>query len=404
MATIQTRKGKTGESYRVGYYDENGKFKFTPSMKSYEGAERIAAIIDKRGHKVALRLLGVADKSDKLTLADWFEQHLERKSIKLEEGTIAGYRSDANRTWLPRLGDFPIDTITKTDIEEWVRWQAQQETHRSKQRRAKHERAGIKPLPPKEFIAPKTIRNSYNTLFSVLDAAAHTDPPLIPRNPAKRVELPDNGIEEEKDIFTRDEWFTFYDAMDDHYKAFTRFLLVTGARLGEATAIRVGDLNQRAGTVSIVQAWKKAAKGQKLGTPKSARSRRVVMIDAQSMGIFADLAKDRPKDDLLFLAPRGGRIHGHRFVERQWWPTMQRAGIEKHMTPHSLRHTFASWQLMAGTPPQVVQMRLGHSNISTTSTIYAHILVEAQQHGADVMAVERVTPPPALESVGDSGS
>ena len=39
---------------------------------------------------------------------------------------------------------------------------------------------------------------------------------------------------------------------------------------------------------------------------------------------------------------------------------------------------FASWQLMAGGPAQVVQMRMGHESLATTSTVYAHLLVEEQ--------------------------
>lgn len=387
MATIQTRKFSSGESHRVGYYDEDGKFRFTPGMKSLAGAQKIADIIDKRGYKVALRVIGAKDRSESMTLGEWFEKHLERKSIRLEEGTIAGYRSEAERTWLPRLGDLPIDTITRSDIEEWVRWQTEQETHRSKQKREKYRKAGIKPLPPVELIAPKTIRNAHSTLSSVLDAALYTEPPLIERNPAKKVELPDDDVEEERDIFTREEWSKLYDAMDDHYKALTLFLLVTGCRIGEATATRVGDINPKAGTVSVVQSWKKAAKGQKLGTPKSRRSRRVVMVNPASMAEFVAAAGGRGADEFLFLAVRGGRVHGHRFNERQWHPALEKAGIDKHLTPHSLRHTFASWQLMAGVPPQVVQMRLGHSNLTTTSKVYAHLLIDAQQSGADVMAI-----------------
>lgn len=399
MATIQTRKGKTGESYRVGYYDENGKFKFTPTFKNLAGAEKIASIIDKRGYKTALRVLGANQESNAgITLGEWFETYLARKAMKLEAGTVHDYRREAERTWLPRLGELPVDTITQQDVRDWIAWQVEQETHRSKQRRAKAKQAGVKPLPPVERMSPKTVRNAHSSLSSVLDTGLYEEPPLLTRNPAKKAELPPMNIEDEKEIFTREEWNEFYEALPQHYKPFVAFLLVTGTRIGEATAVQVGDFNFKAGTVSLVRAWKKAPSGRVLGTPKSKRSRRVVMIDGWAMEAFQKLAGDRPSDDLMFKAPRGGKIHPHRFNERQWHPTLEKTSIKKDLTPHSLRHTFASWQLMAGVPAQVVQFRLGHSDLSVTSKVYSHLLLEEQRSGAKVMSWE---PKKEIEGTAD---
>ena len=376
MATIQTRKGKTGESYRVGYYDENGKFSFTPTLKNRDGAERIAAIIERQGYKVALKVLNVKQRSEVMTLEQWFRKHLERKSITIEDGTIAGYEREAARTWLPILGDYPLDTITSDAVVEWIAWQMKQPTERSEKRRAREKAAGIKPLSPVQVVSPKTVRNAHGLLSSTLQSAV--DAGVLDRNVAKGAPVPSNGIREEKEIFTREEWGRFYAAMPGHYKPLIAFLLVTGCRIGEATAVRASDLNTAAKTVSIVRAWKKARVGREIGTPKSRRSRRVIMIDDWAMDAFAQLAKDKAPDELLFTAPRGGQIHPHRFAARQWADTMEKAGLTKHLTPHSLRHTFASWQLMAGVPPQVVQMRMGHESLATTSTVYAHLLVEEQ--------------------------
>lgn len=395
MATIQTRKGKTGESYRVGYYDDTGKFRFTPTFKNRAGAEKIADIIDKRGYKTALRIINANQEANTgVTLAEWFDTYLDRKAVKLEPATIHDYRNEAERTWLPKLGDLPISTITQQDVREWIQWQVQQETHRSKKKREKAKLAGIKPLPPVERVAPKTVRNAHSNLSSVLDAATYEEPPLLIRNPAKKAELPPLNIEEEKEIFTREEWDEFYAAMPDHYKPFIAFLLVSGTRIGEATAVRVGDFNFKAGTVSLVRAWKKGVGARVIGTPKSKRSRRVVMIDGWAMDAFKKLAEGRDKDELMFVAPRGGQIHPHRFNERQWHPTLASTSIRKNLTPHSLRHTFASWQLMAGVPAQVVQFRLGHSDLSVTSKVYSHLLLEEQKSGAMAMSWE---PKKALE-------
>ena len=394
MATISTRKGVNGESYRVGYYDKSGKFKFTPTMKNKAGAERIAEIIDKQGFEVALKVLNVTQKSNMLTLREWFVKHLERKAITIEDGTIAGYEKEAERTWMPHLGDYPLDTITEDAVIAWVTWQMKQPTARSLAKRDKQKRYGMKPLSPIEYQSPKTVRNAHGLLSSVLDSALHAD--LVGKNVAKRAPVPKDALREEKEIFSREEWETFYAAMDDHYKPLTGFLLVTGVRIGEASAVRVGDVNASANTVSVVRSWKKARKGTAIGAPKTVRSRRVIMVDEWVVKSLRPLMEGRGKDELLFTAPRGGKIHAHRFNERQWAAAREASGIDKHLTPHSLRHTFASWQLMAGVPPQVVQMRMGHESLATTSKVYAHLILGEQRGASDAIGW---TPPRELEAI-----
>lgn len=395
MASIQSRVGSTGvESHRVGYYAD-GKFRFTPSLASLEGAERIKAIIeDKRqGPEVALKLLRVTQDATGTTLREWFERHLAIRKTRATPGTLAGYRAEADRTWMPRLGDLPLKAITRDAVVDWISWQMDQPTSRSIKLREKAKEAGIKPLPRLVNVSPKTIRNAHSLLSSVLETAHQGE--LIDRNPAKGVDVPEDGIREEKEIFTRPEWGRFYDAMDDHYKPLTAFLLATGTRMGEATAVRVRDLNPGAASVSIVRAWKKAEKGQEMGVPKSRRSRRVIVLPEWSMQVFKTAAKDKAPDDLLFTTPAGGRVHGHRYGERQWKRALAKAGIDKHLTPHSARHTFASWALMEGIAPQTVQHRLGHENIQTTSEVYGHLLLDAQNAAVDAIGWE---PPKELEA------
>ena len=99
----------------------------------------------------------------------------------------------------------------------------------------------------------------------------------------------------------------------------------------------------------------------------------------------------RQPEDFLLTSPTGRVIHRTNFVERHWKPALAAAGIAKHLTPHSLRHTFASWALMDGVPAQVVQHRLGHESLQTTSRVYAHLLLDAQRAAVDAIGWE---PPP----------
>ncbi len=78
----------------------------------------------------------------------------------------------------------------------------------------------------------------------------------ITHNVAKGLDLPEVAVQEEKEIFTRDEWLNFFAATQDHYKPFVAFLLLPGRRMGEATAVRARDFNLKTEQVSIRQARK----------------------------------------------------------------------------------------------------------------------------------------------------
>ncbi|WP_019148451.1 tyrosine-type recombinase/integrase [Timonella senegalensis] len=382
-ASIQERFNKTEQvmRYRVAYRREGSrKVETTPWLAHLEDALLVQETIKKRGVDVALRLLDLQTNTRGVpTLTEWLPSHLERRATKTTPGTLAEYKRMAARTFLIRLGEIPMDQITGDDVIGWIAWQMKQTTERWQKKAITAAKNGTE-RPKEEFYLPKSIKNAHGLLSSMLStaqAAGH-----INRNVAKGVDLPKVEVQEEKDIFTRDEWLSFFAAMQDHYKPFIAFILLTGARMGEATAVRVRDFNLKTESVSIRQAWKKAEVGVELGSPKSSRSRRTILLGS-AIHDFAPLLEGKAADDLVFTAIRGGQIHAQRFRERQWQAAVVKSKISKGLTPHSLRHTFASWALMEGVPAQVVQMRLGHESLATTSKVYAHLLLSEQAQAVE---------------------
>ncbi len=138
-----------------------------------------------------------------------------------------------------------------------------------------------------------------------------------------------------------------------------------GLRVSELIAVGMRDLNLRRGFVSVI------GKGDK---------QRLVPVGEAAMDAAKAWAHNgRPtwiKDErrppsALFITSRGGPM-----TRQGFWKRLKRlalaAGIQRNVTPHTLRHSFATHLLAGGADLRVVQVLLGHANIVTTQ-VYTHI-------------------------------
>lgn len=397
MAFISRRTTKDGEEkYRVGYR-KDGKQHFTPTIDTPEGAVEMKRLVESIGPDAALAILRARTKGSTSgqtrTVQQTLDAYLDSLASHATPGTVDDYRRMVARTWGPRLGPLPVTALTRDHVIEWVAWQRTQETHRSAQARARAQRHNdnCKPgheidVPAPRMYAVKSIRNAHTVLSQMLSWEAERNQDVS--NVARGVQFPDDEVENEQEIFTRDEFMALYEAMDDHYKPFVLFLCATGCRINEAAAVQVRDLNldPHSPAVSIRRAMKKGAGTSRyLGSPKSRRSRRTIMLDPATAEALRPIVDGRHAEDWVFTTRQGRQINDNNFRGRQWAKALRDAGITKRLTPHSLRHTHASWLLMAGTPAQVVQHRLGHESLDTTSKTYAHLLIDAQAPAVAVM-------------------
>lgn len=163
--------------------------------------------------------------------------------------------------------------------------------------------------------------------------------------------------------------------MTDRWKPLARFLVLTGVRFGEATALTVGDVDSKLMTCRVSKAWKYASKGedQYVSYPKTRKSTRTINLPPEALeGI--DL--NRHRDALLFDVQGGGRIRNQLFRNKAWGPAIKKAqtvGLQKSPRIHDLRHTCASWLLNANIPITVVQGQLGHESIQVTVDRHGHV-------------------------------
>ena len=151
-------------------------------------------------------------------------------------------------------------------------------------------------------------------------------------------------------------------------RALLELLYSTGARISEAVGLDVDDIDTQARSVLL------RGKGGKqrlvpIGRPA------VAALDAYLVRGRSDLARRGRGTPGIFLNVRGGRLS-----RQSAWQVLQdaaeRAGITSGVSPHMLRHSFATHLLEGGADVRVVQELLGHASVTTTQ-IYTMVTVHA---------------------------
>ena len=141
-------------------------------------------------------------------------------------------------------------------------------------------------------------------------------------------------------------------------------LYATGVRVSELVALNVQDIDFEEG---FIRAWGKGSKERIVYLYPEALSNLREYIG----GARADLVSNRKGETALYINNRGERL------TRQWvWNILKTAakksGVDPKITPHTLRHSFATHLLQNGASLRHVQELLGHSSISTTQ-VYTHL-------------------------------
>lgn len=138
-------------------------------------------------------------------------------------------------------------------------------------------------------------------------------------------------------------------------------MYAAGLRVSELVTMQLGDLNLESGFVQVL------GKGDKRRVvPLGAPARKRIEAWLADRGAWA-----RPTESALFVTSRGGPM-----TRQGFWKLIKRyaaaAGIMKAISPHKLRHSFATHLLLGGADLRAVQTMLGHADIGTTQ-IYTHV-------------------------------
>jgi site-specific recombinase XerD len=145
-------------------------------------------------------------------------------------------------------------------------------------------------------------------------------------------------------------------------RALMTVLYRAGLRLAEALALKPSDVDTDRGTVRVLR-----------GKGKRART---VGLDAGASAIVArwiDKRKALGLSNGPLFCTLDGRELDQRYVRAMMQRMAKRAGIDKRVHPHGLRHTHAAEMMREGIPANLIQRQLGHSSMQTTSVYLSHL-------------------------------
>lgn len=323
----------------------------------------------------------------KITLDEVADRYWLACEKRVARGRLKAYTLHRyKRAWAvhiePSLGGLAYVNITDEDISEWIDDQLD---------------AGA---------APKSIRNRHGILYSVVQHSVQREK-LRADNPCATTELPEVDRHAARQIrfFTHAEWSTFRNGLKDDVLLLCDYLLATGLRWGEVSALRIGDLSIKDNgdvVAHIVRAWSGRspddtdeidwaageAKKWKLGPPKNKRGRYVVVTRDVAHRVRTCI-EGRSPDEYLFARSKTPWRYEDFHYER-WRPANQaarKAGIDKRLAPHMLRHTCVVWSLAEGVRIEQVSEMLGHASIQITYDVYGGLLDLEDPAVAHAMAV-----------------
>lgn len=150
--------------------------------------------------------------------------------------------------------------------------------------------------------------------------------------------------------------------------AVVELLYATGMRVGELAALDVSDIDLRRGEVKVIG---KGRKERVIPVHETALQLVRAYLDKERPHLAANADGSETEGDPLFLSVRGRRLsdRGVRRVVGRFFRCLEGG---KRISPHTLRHTFATHLLQGGADLRTVQELLGHVDLSTTQ-IYTHL-------------------------------
>ncbi|MGK0374015.1 MAG: integrase/recombinase XerD [Arenicella sp.] len=265
----------------------------------------------------------------------------------LSKNTLSAYRSDLNR-FAKFILEKSLITVQQAEVQKFLGLMMAEGTKASSSARVL-----------------STLRRFYR--YQIRQNQISKDPCAQVLSPKQGRPLPKAMSEKQvEDLLDAPDTQTALGVRD---RAMLETLYATGLRVSELVALTLLEISLQVGVVRIV------GKGNKERlVPLGEQA--IDWIERYQQSARLELLKQR-QSDAMFVTARGSGMTRHAF-----WHIVKKyalkAGIEQSLSPHTLRHAFATHLINHGADLRSVQMLLGHADLSTTQ-IYTHIARERLQ-------------------------
>jgi integrase len=349
MSKKRRRTKGTGSVYTrkdgrvVGEYGINGKTRYIYGRDEAEVADRVAEAIRNRDAGI---------DSENMTVGGYMDRWLTAIKDTVRVGTWKQYEMIVRLHIKPTLGSTKLDKLHALQIQAFYRERLD---------------AGV---------SARRMQYAHVTIHKAFKDAVRWR--LVPFNVADAVTPPRPAKPEITPLSAGQVKVLLAAARGDRLEALYVLAVTTGMRIGEMFGLKWSDVDLEAGTVQVRRTV--AADG-KINPPKTSSGRRTIRLSRMAISALSGYPR---ASEWVFPSAAGTPIGICNFHKNSWRPLLQRASLPPTRF-HDLRHTAATLMLSSGVPVKVVSEMLGHADISTTLSIYAHVLPDMQEPAADAM-------------------
>lgn len=308
----------------------------------------------------------------------WFEEYAK---LNLRNTSYEKMKQLPSRVY-PAIGHLRIDKITGRHIQQFIN---------DLTLNGKNKKNG-KPL------SRKTVIHHLNFISDVFGYAIKMN--MLNDNPCRNVTIP-KGEKKEKQIYTLEEIAQIFELLDEadvptKYRVFIKLAVYSGFRRGELLGLEWKDVNWESNLISVRRTSNYTAeRGTYTDTTKTKMSQRTLKFPDYVMDLLRELKAEQESEavklgnqwidhDRLFTKWNGEPMHNNAVY--YWFKRFCGKNNIRFCDLHSLRHFYASALINEGVDAAAVSGALGHSVISTTTSIYCHVLQQAQAKAGDAIA------------------
>ncbi len=375
MATIRKR----GNSYQIrvscGYDTSGNQVVQTMTWKPADGMNKKQ--IEKELQKQAILFEDKCMKGQvtaNIKFQDFAEQWFEEYAkLNLRNTSYERMKQLTVRVY-PAIGHLRLDKITSRHIQQFINDLA----------------LNGRPL------SRKTAVHHLSFISDVFSYAVKME--MLTDNPCKRVTVP-KGEKKEKDIYTLEEVAQLFQLLETaplKYRTFFTLAIYSGFRRGEMLGLEWKDIDWEHNVISVRRTSNyTASKGIYTDTTKTKKSQRSLKFPQSVIDLLREYKAEQDEErekldtkwqdyDRLFVKWDGRPMNNN--TPYFWLKEFCEENNFRFCDIHSLRHFYASALINEGVDAATVSGALGHSTITTTTSIYCHVFNQAQARAGDAIA------------------